>query len=154
MSANGVVEAEWRKVSNSQGYIRAIRSKYAEVLVGLEEVASVAAQYVPELCVISERGSGLALVKSFAGESSIRLAWSGNGDQLGGVAVVASSLGGGKVEHTILHVHMPAYDDPYINVDGGGRVAYSNFRPGDFFYAVLMTIVRKQIDISTLPQKS
>ena len=154
MSVNGVVEAEWRKVSSSQGVVRAIRSKYAEVLVGLEEVVSAAAQYVPELSVVVERGTGAAVVKSFAGESSVRLAWSVDGDRLAGVAVVTSDLGSGKVERTVLHVHLPAYDEPYINVDGGERVVYSLFRPGDFFYAVLMTIVRKQVDISTLPQES
>ncbi|MBV7417922.1 hypothetical protein KW830_05575 [Comamonas sp. CMM03] len=154
MSANGVIEAAWRKASNSQRHVRDIKLKYAEVLVGLEEVASEEAQNVPDLSVVTEQGSGSAVVKSFAGESRIRLAWAVNNERLGGVAVVAAPLRGGDGEHTLLHVHIPAYDDPYINVDGGERVVYSPFRPNDFFYTVLMTIVRKQIDISTLPQEN
>ncbi|WP_370682252.1 hypothetical protein [Comamonas sp. GB3 AK4-5] len=154
MSANGVIEQEWRKISNTLDEVDSIRRKYSKLLAGLVEVGNDAMHLVPEFSVAVDAASETAIVKSFAGESSIRLAWSADAECLDGVALVTSPKRGGKGEHTVLHVHLPGYGDPYVDVDGGEQLTQSSFHRGKFLYAILMMIVRKHVDLSTLPQEN
>lgn len=153
MSENGVTEQEWRKISNSVDEVDSIRRKYTKLLAGLVEVSNDSMHLVPEFSIAIDAVSETAVVKSFAGESCIRLAWSAHEECLCGVAIVTSPKRGGKGEHTVLHVQLPGRGDPYIDIDGGDQLMQASYQRGSFLYAILMTIVRKQVDLSTLPQE-
>lgn len=150
MTGVGVREAEWRKVSNCAGALEAIRPKYTRLLKLMAGVVAEQVHCVPGLSFELNEAENTAVLKSFAGESSIRLGWDASGEDLAGVAVFSSVRHGFSEPVVLLKVRMPAWSETTsLQVDGSEPVRMGSFGASDFAYTVLMNVVRKQVDIST-----
>lgn len=150
MSGFGVVESEWRKVSNCAEAVEVIREKYLRLLGSMESIAAQQARYVPGLQMQLDKTAGTAALNSFAGESAIRLGWDASGEELAGVAVFTCVKFGCNEPIVTLKIRIPAWtSDAVIKTENGEEVKTDSFRPGDFSYIALMTAVRKQVDLSS-----
>ena len=151
MTVYGVAEAEWRKVSSSRDAVEKIQAKYSRLIQLMEKVAGQHAEYVPGLSLVIEQAANTATLKSFAGEANIRLGWDASGEDLAGVAVFTSRKHGVVEPTVVLKVHLPAWSGTaFMPLEGGNPVVMDSYRASDFAYAVLMNVVRKQVDLSNI----
>jgi len=148
MSAFGVSENEWRKVSSSADEVGRIRNKYERLLAALKDIAITASPYISDLTVDIDVEAGSALIKSFAGVSSVRLAWRVEKDSLEGVMAVYAARSDGAGFHPILDVFIPSSGGAYLPLESGDAERSGPINVGNFAYTVLMNVVRKQVDLS------
>lgn len=149
MDTKGMVEDEWRKTSSCAEEVGRIKPKYSRLLQLIKKVAAEQELCVPELSMEVNHETAIAVIKTFAGQSSIRLGWDASGEELAGVAIVSSVKHADDAPTDILKVYMPAWsENAYMRLENGERVKMDSNRTGEFAYIVLMSIVRKQVDLS------
>lgn len=149
MSGRGLAEKEWRKISNVAGDVDRIRAKYDRLLELLVKEAGEQAAYVADLSAVDDPDSKTAVIKSFAGDAHVCLAWCAEKEELEGVmAVTIPKRDRGEVEDG-LKVYIPSTGAPYLVLGDGQQLQGNPARLNDFAYVCLMTIVRKLVDLST-----
>ena len=148
MSVAGVSEHEWRQVSASASQVDAIRINFERLMTAISQIATEAAKYVADLSVEVDLVASSAVIKSFAGVADARLAWRVKENSIEGVMVVTSARSDGIGLHDVLHVFVPAYGSPYLILENGEVVQLQQMQAVNFAYAVLMNVVRKQVDLS------
>lgn len=149
MTGTGVTEKEWRKISDATEAVEMIHAKYAKLLELMKGVAVEQAKYVQGLLLVAGDADGVFVLKSFAGDSHIRLGWDASGEDLAGVAIFTSLKHGSPDPKVTLKVYLPWYSErAYLILDDGQRLSMNSIKADDFAYIVLMNAVRRQVDLS------
>ncbi|KAB0586171.1 hypothetical protein [Comamonas kerstersii] len=150
MSGFGVIENEWRKVSNCADSLETVQAKYRRLIDLMVKVAKEYATYVPGLSLVFDEKANTAELRSFAGVSSIRLGWDATGIDLAGVMIFSSMKSGANEPTVILKVYMPTYSSSArLPLEDGSEVTMDSFHPSNFAFTVLMNAIRKQVDLSS-----
>lgn len=148
MDIRGVPESEWRKVSDCTHEVDRVRNRYDSLLRLFENLAGRHNQYVPNLSF--EHAEGVAIIKSFAGESHLRLGWDASGDELKGVLIFTSVDSVTQFQVEILRATISYSGAVSLPLSNGENFQERNFHAMEnVAYALLMNLVRKQVDFSS-----